>query len=97
MQRLLREKKEYISKNLAVGPNQYIPTRKGKRAWDQVLGVQDKGEQDLMLNKREFLNVGAFYNKEFNTLSGPQDYSTNTGMLESILEWCLKTWMKNEC
>ena len=86
MQWLLREKKEYISKNLAVGPNQYIPTGKGKCALDWVLGGQD-----LMLNKRGFLNVGAFYNKEFNTLSGPPDYSTNTRMLKSILEWGLKT------
>ena len=86
MQWLLREKKEYISKNLAVGPNQYIPTGKGKCALGWVLGGQD-----LMLNKRGFLNVGAFYNKEFNTLSGPPDYSTNTRMLKSILEWGLKT------
>lgn len=35
------------------------------------VGARQRG-QDLMLNKREFLNVGAFYNKEFNTLSGPQ-------------------------
>lgn len=80
-----REKGIYLE-NLAVGPNQYIPTGKGKCALDWVLGGQD-----LMLNKRRFLNVGAFYNKEFNTLSGPPDYSTNTRMLKSNLEWGLKT------
>ena len=68
MQRLLREKKEYISKNLAVGPNQHIPTGKGKCALDWVLGGQD-----LMLNKRGFLNVGASTTKNLTQYQDPQN------------------------
>ena len=56
------------------------------------LGPESAGQrgQDLKLDKRGFLNVGALiYNREFNTLSEPQKMVLTLGQT-LILEWRLK-------
>lgn len=51
-----------------------------------------KRRQDLKLDKREFLSVGALiYNRELNTLSGTPEDGANTSILILALGWCLKT------
>lgn len=96
VQRLLREKKDCISKDLAVWPNQYVPAGMGKCVWDWVLRVQDKGGRAWSWIKEGF-SMSEHSSTTENLTHYQEPQKTELTLRQTPKpEWRLKTWAKKQ-